>query len=131
MKTNLEVLSMAVLCAWASGDVYAGPVGPLTTFAAGTPAKASEVNGNFSAVSTAVDDNDARITLLETTVSSGHPRSRNRVAAKWPHPRSDAASMVSERGRRQLDRPLDDAETALHTGEWTLVAREARVLKST
>jgi hypothetical protein len=44
-------------------------VGPLTTFTAGTPAKASEVNGNFSAVSAAVNDNASRITTLESTVT--------------------------------------------------------------
>jgi len=40
-------------------------VGPLTTFTAGTTAKASEVNGNFGAVQTAVDDNDSRVATLE------------------------------------------------------------------
>jgi len=45
----------------ASGALHAGPVGPLTTFSANTTAKASEVNGNFTAVKSAVDDNDGRI----------------------------------------------------------------------
>jgi hypothetical protein len=53
----------------ATGLSHAGPVGPLTNFTAGTPAKAAEVNGNFSAVSTAVNDNDARITTLQSTVT--------------------------------------------------------------
>jgi hypothetical protein len=51
---------------------HAGPVGPLTTFTAGTPAKASEVNGNFTAVKTAVDDNAGRIATVESTVSGGN-----------------------------------------------------------
>ncbi len=35
------------------------------TFTAGTPAKASEVNANFQAVKTAVDDNQSQITALK------------------------------------------------------------------
>ncbi len=40
------------------------------TFVANTPAVASEVNGNFGAVETAVDDNNARIAALEATIAS-------------------------------------------------------------
>ena len=39
-------------------------------FSAGTPALAAEVNANFSAVETAVDDNDARIIQLEALVAT-------------------------------------------------------------
>jgi hypothetical protein len=49
---------------------WAGPVGPLTTFSSNTPAVASEVNGNFTAVKSAVDDNATRIGTLETTVGT-------------------------------------------------------------
>src|SRR5437773_6977683 len=69
MKTNLKILWMAALFALVSEGGLAGPVGPLTTFTAGTPAKAAEVNGNFSTVKTAVDNNDSRITTLESTVT--------------------------------------------------------------
>jgi hypothetical protein len=40
------------------------------TFIANTPAVASEVNGNFGAVETAVDDNNSRIAALEATIAS-------------------------------------------------------------
>src|SRR5438445_382515 len=70
MKTNLKILWMAALFAWVSEGSHAGPVAPLTSFTAGTPAKASEVNGNFSAVSTAVNDNNSRITALESGAAS-------------------------------------------------------------
>lgn len=43
----------------------AGPVNGLTSFTAGTPARAAEVNGNFTAVKTAVDDNHTRIGTIE------------------------------------------------------------------
>jgi hypothetical protein len=72
MKTNLKVLAIAGLLVWGIEAGHAGPVAPLTTFTAGTAAKASEVNGNFSAVSTAVNNNDARIKTLEATVSGGN-----------------------------------------------------------
>jgi cell division protein FtsL len=39
----------------------AGPVNVPNDFTAGTPARASEVNANFSAVETSVNDNDSRI----------------------------------------------------------------------
>jgi len=84
MKTNSRIFWIAALLALASGASLAGSVGPITTFTSGTTAVASEVNGNFSAVSTAVNDNNARIgtlegvsaaarlSTLETTVTGGN-----------------------------------------------------------
>ncbi len=40
------------------------------TFQSGTPAVAAEVNANFTAVESAVDDNDSRIAALESAVSA-------------------------------------------------------------
>jgi hypothetical protein len=48
----------------------ADPVTGLTTFTANTPARAGEVNGNFTSVKTAVDDNFQRITTLQTQVTT-------------------------------------------------------------
>jgi hypothetical protein len=50
---------------------HAGPVGPLKSFSSGTRAIASEVNGNFDAVSTAVNDNDSRVSTLEGVNAAG------------------------------------------------------------
>jgi hypothetical protein len=58
----------------------AGPVVGLTPFTAGTPARASEVNGNFSAVKTAVDDNHQRITALENEITQLKAQLTNLVA---------------------------------------------------
>ncbi len=57
-----------------SVTVLAGEVVGLTTFQAGTPAKAADVNGNFSAVKTAVDDNHQRLQVVEGAVSSKQSR---------------------------------------------------------
>jgi hypothetical protein len=71
MKANLKVLAAALLALCLAERVgHAGPVEPLTTFTAGTSAKASEVNGNFNKVKTAVDDNAARVGALESGAAS-------------------------------------------------------------
>src|SRR6267143_2036394 len=69
MRTRSMLSGITALLAAASLS-YAGPVGPLTTFSAGTPARASDVNGNFSAVSTAVNDNASRITTLQSIINT-------------------------------------------------------------
>ncbi len=53
------------------GSVGATDVTGLTTFVPNTPAKAEEVNGNFDAVKSAVDDNDQRISDLEAKLPDG------------------------------------------------------------
>jgi hypothetical protein len=67
MKRTLLLSSLLIQCAIAPTCVQAGEVTGLTPFTPGTPARAAEVNGNFGAVKTAVDDNHSRITTLETT----------------------------------------------------------------
>jgi len=70
MKTNLRFLAITALFACVIHTGHAGPVEPLTPFATGQTAKASEVNGNFNKVKTAVDSNDLRITVLESGAAS-------------------------------------------------------------
>ncbi len=50
-------------------QTMAGPVTVPNTFTSGTTARASEVNGNFSAVETAVNDNDVRISANANAVA--------------------------------------------------------------
>jgi len=56
------LISTLVVAAVAFGSSLTVP----NTFTTGTPARAAEVNANFTAVKTAVDDNNTRITALET-----------------------------------------------------------------
>lgn len=64
MMSGVLAFSMA-------GSVGATDVTGLTTFVPNTPAKAEEVNGNFNAVKSAVDDNDQRLTDLEAKLPDG------------------------------------------------------------
>jgi hypothetical protein len=63
---NLTSLFSALTLAAAIPEALAAPVGPLTTLTAGTPARASDVNGNFSTIVTTVNANDTRLTTVET-----------------------------------------------------------------
>lgn len=70
MKSYNKVIGLAVSIGWAMcGSAMAGTVGPLTTFEAGTPAVAAEVNDNFSAVAAAVDGNAADIATKQNRVN--------------------------------------------------------------
>lgn len=58
-------LTFTVAATLISLSAYAGEVTGLTSFTAGTPARAAEVNSNFSAVKAAVDNNNSRLTGVE------------------------------------------------------------------
>lgn len=69
-RNLLGLVAAVTLC----GTVSAGEVGAVTTFSAGSAAKAAEVNANFDALIAAIDDNATRIAALETPDNSvsGH-----------------------------------------------------------
>jgi hypothetical protein len=65
-------------------SVIGSQVGTLITFQAGTTIKAADVNANFQAVATAIDDNDKRIgdlTQLQTTAKTNLVAAVNEVKA--------------------------------------------------
>jgi hypothetical protein len=72
MQRKIIVLSILLALVGASTQALSASVTGLTTFSAGTPAKADEVNANFTAVKTAVDDNDSRITALQADNQALH-----------------------------------------------------------
>lgn len=69
MKSSVVFLGLFVASA-----VQAGPVDVPNTFQGGTPALASDVNENFSAIEGAVDDNAERITTLEFEVEGANAK---------------------------------------------------------
>jgi hypothetical protein len=64
----------ACIVTFGSGDLYAASVGTLTSFTNGTVADANEVNANFAAITTAVDDNDSRISAANTAIGDADGR---------------------------------------------------------
>lgn len=61
----IAIPSAAAAVLVAAAVAQASPVTVPNTFSGNTPASASQVNANFSAVKTAVDDNHARLSTLE------------------------------------------------------------------
>lgn len=72
-----------VLCLFGSTFSIAGEITIPNTFTAGTPAKASEVNDNFSAVKIAVDDNNSRILTNTGGISSNDSEIANLSNKSW------------------------------------------------
>lgn len=71
MSTRSTVVAfvLGVLCT-APVAVFAGALAPPIVFANGTPAEAGEVNSNFAAVRTEINDNDSRIRDNGTAIAS-------------------------------------------------------------
>lgn len=75
-----HLFTVAVIVAF-SGPAPAGDLTIPNTFVSGDPARAAEVNANFSAVKTEVDDNDARIILNEAAIANRQSRVTGSCAA--------------------------------------------------
>lgn len=80
MKTTLFYIITATIMALAI-PLQAADVTVPNTFSGGTPAVASEVNANFTALQTGVNDNDTRLTATETNITNLETNKQNRVAA--------------------------------------------------
>ncbi|MCW9016170.1 MAG: hypothetical protein OQJ89_04335 [Kangiellaceae bacterium] len=66
MILRTAILLSIFVCS--AGAIQASEVSIPNEFTAGTPARASEVNQNFDAIETAVNDNDVRINANETFI---------------------------------------------------------------
>jgi hypothetical protein len=74
MKTITQSLLITLgIVALLAGPASAGQVSLPNVFQANTPAVAGEVNANFNAVKSAVDDNDSRITSKQNRVTGTCP----------------------------------------------------------
>lgn len=67
MKKNIIGVAAILMI---SSTASAGALTIPNTFTAGTPAVAADVNTNFSAIKTAVDDNDARINTVTASAAT-------------------------------------------------------------
>lgn len=67
MKRYISLTAMLVVFLAAGGSAKAGQLTIPNSFSSGATASASAVNANFTAVETAVDDNDTRISAIEST----------------------------------------------------------------
>jgi len=65
MKNFKQMILAGAVATLMGSSVMAAEVGDITTFTAGTPAQASQVNANFQALITAINDNNSRIEALE------------------------------------------------------------------
>ena len=54
-------------------SVFAGSVGTTKTFASGDTLTATDLNGNVSALTAAIDDNDSRVTINESAIAAIKP----------------------------------------------------------
>ncbi|NNG01435.1 MAG: hypothetical protein HKM93_18750 [Desulfobacteraceae bacterium] len=71
MKISKNITTLIVILLLAAIPVvHAGEITIPNTFESGTPAVAVEVNENFTAVETAVDDNDSRIAAMEEVLTA-------------------------------------------------------------
>ena len=66
MNNKFGIILMGLSLSMVAAQVSASSVTIPTSFTAGTAAVAAEVNGNFDAVKSAVDDNDSRLNALES-----------------------------------------------------------------
>jgi len=67
---NKKQIIIAATVVLGSSVAWAGSIGILNSFISGTPALASQVNANFTAIKTAVDDNNTRINTVTASATT-------------------------------------------------------------
>ena len=78
MKNITQILLGAVATVVVSSQVMAGDLTIPNSFTSGTPAVAADVNANFTAVETEVDDNNGRINSNTVNISANTSTINNR-----------------------------------------------------
>jgi hypothetical protein len=111
-RTGLALTSMLVLLAIPLA-VAAGTLTLPNTFLNGTIADANQVNANFDAVKTEVDDNDGRITTLETNINASTINSGTLSTNRY-----DAYSDLAVSGRLDNNSSSDLPTRGQGDGRW-------------
>jgi hypothetical protein len=70
MRHAILTFSVAATLSLGTSAAYSGTVTVPNSFAAGTPAKAADVNANFSAIASAVNGTAADVSALQTAIKS-------------------------------------------------------------
>jgi len=84
-------ITMAAAAMLFSSGASAAPYTIANTFIAGTPAIAGQVNANFTAAKTAIDDNDARVTANAATAATN----ATNIAANTASAATNAANIAT------------------------------------
>ena len=105
----------------------AGPVTGLTTFTPGSPARAAEVNTNFTAVKTAVDENYQRLATVESQLASPQMQALLAVAPYLSVAQVDGHPVVRISGANvQIVNGMGETRSVNGTGNLILGYDEAR-----
>lgn len=105
MKNVKHMILAGAIASVFTSSVMAAEVGPITTFQSGQAAQASQVNANFQALITAINDNNSRIAALEAALASA-----NSVAGKYYKVRDMGWILAAHRVGEGTDMPGGDQQ---------------------
>ena len=97
MRTSFLAVAIAAISIGRISSATGGPVAVPNTFTSGTPAKAADVNANFSAVATAVNGSAQDIANLKAAVKNAPAGPQGPVGAQGP-PGSGGVLVVDSNG---------------------------------
>lgn len=103
MKNFKHMILAGAVATVFAGSAVAAEVGQVTTFTSGTPAVAAEVNANFQALISAINDNNSRIATLEAAQAAS-----DSVSGRYYKLRDMGWIMAAHRVGQTQDMPVGD-----------------------
>ena len=122
----MKSLKITILSAALSfSSVYAAAVTVPNTFTAGTPAKAADVNANFTALANAINSSAGDITALQSAMATAGFNYRNTWSASTTYAKNDVvtnagSSYVALRATTNNNPTIDVSNNG---GNWGLIAQ--------